>query len=436
MHERPREPGDAAEIPRRRARAAGSCGTARGRGRPRTAPGRLRRCAQWHSACARAYSAGLTWPPAAAGAPSTAVLRPPHGLRVDLRRQRTHRVAVDLRLRIAPDGGDRRLALLVGEPLAQLRHDRVARLFVRLRRWPARLPSSRITCQPNCDCTGSDRSPTLASANAAVANAGSISFCVNQPSVPVVLRRRRVVGELARELAHVGAGSDLRARLDRELAAPRPTSRFLVSNRMCVALTCRRVRERAPCRRGRARARAPRSSAMFASNSALAAASMRLDLDRREEAVDLELRARAATSGRVSSLALRACAASDFWTSMRSRSSFTRRGLLAKPSRMSGGSFRSSASYSARVTLARLLETSTVSGRLRVRRGRPRARGRQSTECECRSRECGDSSWDDGQREPACKKKGRGLLLAPEYSLKPLLTGAMLVVTLWLKLPP
>jgi hypothetical protein len=34
------------------------------------------------------------------------------------------------------------------------------------------------------------------------------------------------------------------------------------------------------------------------------------------------------------------------------------------------------------------------------------------------------------------KKKGRGLLLAPDYSLENVAYGEMLVVTLWLKLPP
>ena len=50
-----------------------------------------------------------------------------------------------------------------------------------------RRPSIRITCQPNCDCTGSLRSPAFFNANAVAAKAGSISLLANQASLPLLI---------------------------------------------------------------------------------------------------------------------------------------------------------------------------------------------------------------------------------------------------------
>ena len=265
-------------------------------------------------------------------------------------------------LRVAADGGNGGFPLLVDVALAQVGHDLLARLARSSWTAAGRLPSSRMTCQPNCDCTGSRQ----------VARLWPARTRRRQTRDPCPSRRTsRACPPFWPEDGIVGISrASLRMSAPAAIFARVSLASFLASSDGALLGVEQDVRRahlcgvacRPPCRRDTARARASRSARCWRRTRPRPRSrcsrprdparkrSTSSDESRGLSGADVELGWRApaprATSARACGPAGRSHAG-DCWR---------------KPSRRSGGSFSSSASYSARVTEARLLEMSTVSG--------------------------------------------------------------------------
>ena len=316
MNARPREPGDAPEIARRELaakeideqRAVARAAPTRAR-RRRTPVERSRSSAITPAASpetprrtrARAISAGGR----AGGRRSAAPARSAASRLPDRSRRGSASTAslIQLGRRIARMRVDRGVALLVDVSLAQLRHDLLARL-VEASHAGGRLPSSRITCQPNCDCTGCERSPGCSRGKARLRRTQDPSPSrEKKPSAPAVLGRRRIVGDGLRErLPNVGARRDLCSRVGRQ------RERLLLE---CFARVeqdvggahLRRVVNVLLARRGTARVARASNCARRRSNSRRGAVFDARPSKPREEAIRLRVDERAAYSGASASFA-------------------------------------------------------------------------------------------------------------------------------------
>ena len=210
------------------------------------------------------------------------------------------------------------------------------------------------------------------SAKAACSNAGSVIAARQPREAAAIGLRRRVLRHLLRQRREIRAGRELGARCLAPSRALRPCRACRSRIRMCDTSTSSGVEYfLLPPTRYSSRARATLRSGLR-SNSRACSLSILLDHLRGEQADPSRSRSWPPREARDRRPRARARAASVLLTSRLLRTAFTRCGLLANVSRLSGGMRSRSASQSPRVTTVSGLFTSTTLG---IRRRPPRGDG-------------------------------------------------------------